>query len=66
MYYAINDILFSHCLHGHTYQCLMAFLSEAYHLLGPQLLEFAFDFGERQLDRVPLRAVGHVVDPSEA
>ena len=44
----------------------MAVLPVADELLRPQALERMLHLREDQLNRVPLRAVGHVPDPPEA
>ena len=66
MSYAVNNILFPHCLYGQSNQHLVVLLPEADHLLGAQLFELALQLGKGQLDRVPLWAVAHVIAPSEA
>ena len=63
---AVNDILFLHRLHGFLHQSLMALLCLSCELQSAEPLEFALQHGERELDRVPLRRIAHVVNPPES
>ena len=61
--YNILLFCFLCCLRHH---CLVAVLDESGQLLGPQFLEVALDLAEHELDRVVLRTVWDIVDPTKA
>ena len=62
----VYNILFPHCLQGLLHQHLVALLYQTAHFPCSQLLEFTLNYGESELDRVPLWRIRYVVAPSEA
>ena len=62
----VYNILFPHCLQGLLHQHLVALLRQTAQFSGSQLLEFTLNYGESELDRVPLWRIRYVVAPPEA